>query len=182
MQARCHPPAALPMPTATPASLTGQHTGGQLPSSGHISQYHVIPRLDLRHAQRRVARHAQRDCYPTSIRLCYAISHKAYARLICCREGSFGHGILNISADGKTMSWTWNRNQDGVAVVTDSVTFVRDTTACPTRGAYPVQHALPAWVCRRTEASHVPGSPVTWGPVNCMTRHQVGSVPPSSHG
>ena len=52
-----------------------------------------------------------------------------------CREASFGHGLLNISADGKTMSWTWNRNQDGVAVVTDSATFVRDTTACPTRGA-----------------------------------------------
>ena len=51
------------------------------------------------------------------------------------REGSFGHGLLNISADGKTMSWSWNRNLDGVAVVTDSVTFVRDTTACPTRGA-----------------------------------------------
>ncbi len=50
------------------------------------------------------------------------------------REGSFGHGMLNISADGKTMSWEWHRNQDGVDIVTDSVTFVRDTTACPTRG------------------------------------------------
>ena len=33
------------------------------------------------------------------------------------------------------MSWQWHRNQDGVDVVTDSVTFVRDTTACPARGA-----------------------------------------------
>ena len=51
------------------------------------------------------------------------------------REGSFGHGLLNISADGKTMTWSWNRNQDGIAVTTDSTTLVRDTTACPTRGA-----------------------------------------------
>ena len=42
--------------------------------------------------------------------------------------------MLNISADGTTMSWEWHRNQDGVDIVTDSVTFVRDTTACPTRG------------------------------------------------
>ncbi len=57
------------------------------------------------------------------------------ANNILHREGSFGHGLLNISADGKTMTWSWNRNQDGIAVTTDSTTLVRDTTACPTRGA-----------------------------------------------
>ena len=51
------------------------------------------------------------------------------------REASFGHGILRVAANGTTMSWEWHRNQDGVPVVTDSVTLVRDTKACPARGA-----------------------------------------------
>lgn len=40
------------------------------------------------------------------------------------REPSFGHGILTVH-NATYMEWAWNRNQDPVPVVTDSIAFVQ---------------------------------------------------------
>ena len=49
------------------------------------------------------------------------------------REDAFGHGVLDISADGRNAYWVWKSNTGSHAVSTDSVTLRRDVTACPQR-------------------------------------------------
>jgi hypothetical protein len=47
------------------------------------------------------------------------------------RESSFGHGTLDFINTTHAL-WNWHRNQDGLAVATDTIWIVRNTT-CPSR-------------------------------------------------
>ena len=49
------------------------------------------------------------------------------------REDAFGHGVLDISADGRIAHWVWKSNTGSHAVSTDSFTLRRDVTECPLR-------------------------------------------------
>lgn len=50
------------------------------------------------------------------------------------REPSYGHAIITIH-NANRATWEWNRNQDGIPVITDSFTLVRDTKQCPNKAA-----------------------------------------------
>lgn len=52
------------------------------------------------------------------------------------REPSFGMGVLEVKSATEA-EWTWHRNQDGMAVVRDRVTFTRGDPACAGRRAPP---------------------------------------------
>ena len=127
------------MITAMRGSRPGQHTGDgsylcQLEASWltHTSSCYV---LGLCSAQVPCLQ-AYAAANPLDQLACM-IKHTKSSTCTCYdREASFGHGILTVAANGSTMTWEWNRNQDGIAVVTDSVTFTRDTKACPARGAH----------------------------------------------
>lgn len=49
---------------------------------------------------------------------------------VAWRESSFGHGKLTIESP-TSATWSWNRNQDSVATVADSVTWQRDNSCVP---------------------------------------------------
>ena len=42
-----------------------------------------------------------------------------------CREPSFGHGILELASTTEA-TWTWHKNQDSVAVASDTVRIRRN--------------------------------------------------------
>lgn len=49
--------------------------------------------------------------------------------LLSRREPSFGHGVLEL-VSAVEATWTWHKNQDSVAVPSDTVT-VRRNLRCP---------------------------------------------------
>ena len=72
-----------------------------------------------------------------------SLRHEAAARcgaVVERREDAFGHGVLDIYADGRTAQWTWKSNTGSHAVSTDSVVLRRDVAACPQRG-FGMMHA-----------------------------------------
>jgi hypothetical protein len=48
------------------------------------------------------------------------------------REPAFGHGFLQVENATHAL-WSWNRNEDSVAVAADQIYIIRDPTSCPNK-------------------------------------------------